>query len=113
MSAKQFLELAGRRFDARLLLGTAGYPNQQDMMEALEASGAEIVTDLISRGVEWMRIELLEEDAAQTRSHLDLYRGLLDGRVDGEQVWRRLQATNRVGVTRGTLESKRNPLAIL
>jgi putative protease len=31
----------------------------------------------------------------------------------GRDVWTALKATNRVGVTRGTLEEKRNPLAIL
>jgi putative protease len=38
---------------------------------------------------------------------------LLSNRVRGEDVWRRLNAANRVGVTRGTLEERRNPLAIL
>jgi len=28
-------------------------------------------------------------------------------------VWQTLQAANRVGVTRGTLEERRNPLAIV
>jgi putative protease len=37
----------------------------------------------------------------------------LQGQVTGEQVWLQLQAANRVGVTRGTLEAKRDPLAIL
>ena len=31
----------------------------------------------------------------------------------GREVWTQLQAANRVGVTRGTLEEKRNPLAII
>jgi putative protease len=33
--------------------------------------------------------------------------------VPANEIWRQLHATNRLGVTRGTLESKRNPLAIL
>jgi putative protease len=33
--------------------------------------------------------------------------------VTGKDVWSRLQAANRVGVTRGTLEERRDPLAIL
>jgi len=33
--------------------------------------------------------------------------------VTGRDVWMRLKASNRVGVTRGTLESPRNPLAII
>jgi len=41
------------------------------------------------------------------------YRGLLAGRTTGREVWRSLKAANRVGVTRGTLEPRRDPLAIL
>jgi putative protease len=41
------------------------------------------------------------------------YRDLLAGRTTGREVWRALNAANRVGVTRGTLEEKRNPLALL
>jgi putative protease len=37
----------------------------------------------------------------------------LTGRTTGRDVWRRLKATNRVGVTRGTLEERRNPLALV
>jgi putative protease len=44
---------------------------------------------------------------------IDLYRGLLAGRLKGQHVWTQLRAANRVGVTRGTLEERRNPLAIL
>ncbi len=42
-----------------------------------------------------------------------LYRQLLAGEVTGRDVWTGLRAANRVGVTRGTLEERRNPLAIL
>ena len=42
-------EIAGRRFRSRLLIGSSGYPNRQVMMDALEASGAEVVTVSIRR----------------------------------------------------------------
>jgi thiazole synthase len=41
--------IAGTRFTSRLILGTAGYPNQQVMLDSLQASGAEIVTMSIRR----------------------------------------------------------------
>lgn len=41
--------IAGTAFASRLLIGTAGYPNQQVMLEAIEASGAAIVTLSIRR----------------------------------------------------------------
>ncbi len=43
------LTLGGRSFASRLMLGTAGYPNQQVMLDAVAASGAEIVTVSIRR----------------------------------------------------------------
>ena len=43
------LTIAGRTFNSRLFLGTAGYPNRQVMLDALAASGAEMVTASIRR----------------------------------------------------------------
>lgn len=76
-------------------------------------SAAEIVPTLVERGVRDFRVELLDESADETRRTIALYRDLLDGVATGEAVWRALEASNRVGVTRGTLEERRNPLAIL
>jgi putative protease len=83
------------------------------LYNATPQSGAETVGDLISRGVEWFRVELLEENARATEFHISLYRRLLEAKISGREVWQQLKASNRVGVTRGTLESKRNPLEIL
>ncbi|MGI9471493.1 MAG: DUF3656 domain-containing U32 family peptidase [Rubripirellula sp.] len=83
------------------------------LYNATPQSGAELVDDLVQRGVNWYRVELLDELADESKRVVALYRDLLDGRIRGREVWRALNATNRVGVTRGTLESKRNPLAIL
>ncbi len=41
--------IAGRAFGSRLFIGTAGYPNRQIMLEAIEASGAEVVTVSVRR----------------------------------------------------------------
>jgi thiazole synthase len=41
--------LGGASFTSRLLVGTAGYPNQRVMLDAIELSGAEIVTVSIRR----------------------------------------------------------------
>ncbi|BAT60319.1 thiazole synthase [Variibacter gotjawalensis] len=43
------LVIAGREFTSRLFLGTAGYPNRQVMLDALAASGSEMVTASIRR----------------------------------------------------------------
>lgn len=77
-------------------------------------SGAEAVAPLRQKGVRQFRVELLiEQDANQIARLLGLYRELIKGQIAGSEVWRALKADNRVGVTRGTLEHPRNPLAIL
>jgi thiazole synthase len=43
------LVIAGTTFTSRLIAGTARFPNQQVMLDALEASGAEMVTASIRR----------------------------------------------------------------
>lgn len=43
------LTIAGQSITSRLLMGTAGFPNRQVMLDALAASGAEIVTASIRR----------------------------------------------------------------
>jgi putative protease len=83
------------------------------LYNAAPQSGAEAANELLGGGVRWFRLEMLEETAERTGETIGLYRRLLSGDASAEQVWKSLNAINRVGVTRGTLESKRNPLAIL
>jgi len=83
------------------------------LYNALPQSGAELMPDLLSRGVRDFRLEFVDESPGELRHVVALYRDLLQSRVSGEEVWRKLKASNRVGVTRGTLEERRNPLTIL
>jgi putative protease len=76
-------------------------------------SGAEWLSEIHAVGVQYFRIELLDESPSDTLSTIQGYRDLLDGRVAPAELLRRLAAINRVGVTRGTLETKRDPLAII
>jgi U32 family peptidase len=71
------------------------------------------VTGLVQRGIRQFRIEFLNDDPSEMRQVIRSYRELLAGRTTGQEVWTTLEAMNRVGVTRGTLEERRNPLAIL
>ena len=48
-TAEDRLTIADEHFSSRLLIGTAGYPNQQVMLDALGESGAEIATVSIRR----------------------------------------------------------------
>jgi len=83
------------------------------LFNAVAQSAAEVVPELLDVGLRDFRLELLHETDAEIREMLAWYRELLAGRATGRDVWRRLRAANRVGVTRGTLEERRNPLAIL
>ncbi|GIX00770.1 MAG: peptidase U32 [Pirellulaceae bacterium] len=84
------------------------------LYNATAQSGAEAVAELLQRGLRYFRIELLQ-DAPREVTHrlIELYRLLLAGSISGTEVWKELRADNRIGVTRGTLEHPRNPLAIL
>jgi U32 family peptidase len=83
------------------------------LFNAVPQSAAEAVPALIAAGLRDFRIELLDEQSSELRQVFQLYRELLEGRIQGKEVWLRLRAANRVGVTRGTLEERRNPLALL
>lgn len=83
------------------------------LFNAVPQSSAEVVPDLIHSGIRQLRIELLNEGAGELQQVITTYRDLIAGRTTGAQVWTALKAMNRVGVTRGTLEERRNPLAIL
>ena len=92
---------------------TADVGCRNTLFNAVPQSAAEAVPALVARHVGHFRVELLDEDAQTISDILRGYRDLLAGRTTGREVWGRLKATNRVGVTRGTLEERRNPLAIL
>ena len=93
---------------------TADVGCRNTLFNATPQSAAEVVPELRERGVRHFRIELLyDQPLAEWRRLLGLYHELLAGRTTGREVWSQLRAANRVGVTRGTLEERRNPLAIL
>ncbi|MDB6072197.1 MAG: peptidase [Verrucomicrobiales bacterium] len=68
-------------------------------------TGAQFFPQLMAAGLRRFRIELLEEDADGVRRVLNTYRGLLEGRVEGGDLWRHLKAQSKLGVTLGTLET--------
>jgi putative protease len=83
------------------------------VFNATPQSGAELVPELLQRGACHFRIEFLDDAPQEIGRTIALYRQLLDGEATGRDVWTALRAMNRVGVTRGTLEERRDPLAIV
>ena len=94
---------------------TADVGCRNTLFNAVPQSAAEVVPTLLSQGVRQFRVELLDVPGSerQLAETLQLYHQLLRGEVTGREVWSRLSAANRVGVTRGTLEERRHPLAII
>ena len=66
-------------------------------------SASEFIPRLLARGVAHFRVELLTESPDETRGLLALYSRVLAGIDDGRDLWRTLRASNKVGLTRGTL----------
>ncbi|MCP4191251.1 MAG: U32 family peptidase [Planctomycetaceae bacterium] len=93
---------------------TADVGCRNTLFNAQAQSSAEIVPDLLQRGLRNFRVELLgNESFNELERIVELYQQLVAGQVSAKHVWRDLKACNRVGVTRGTLEERRDPLAIL
>ena len=105
------VELRDRVGMQHTLLADVGCRNT--LYNAVPQSAAEVVPSLLENGLRHFRIELLNEDGPAVVKLIELYRQLLDGTIRGQDVWQQLNAANRVGVTRGTLEERRNPLTIL
>jgi len=67
-------------------------------------SGADFLRSFIDAGARVFRVELLEEDAAKSRTILQSYRELIDGTAaDAAALFRRLNVVKQLGVTSGTL----------
>lgn len=74
------------------------------VFNAVPQSAAEFLPRMQRLGVRHFRVELLRETAAQVAPLLEQYACILAGADDGRGTWRRLQALNQLGVTRGTLQ---------
>ena len=74
------------------------------LYNAVPQSGAGFFKDFLAAGLRTFRIELLEESAEESRRIITGYQGLLEGSADGARLWRELNASGQVGVTRGTYE---------
>lgn len=76
------------------------------LFNAVPQTGARFFDVLRNAGFDRFRIELLEEDGAETTKVIRAYQALLHGDHDGEELWRALKAQSQLGVTRGTLAEK-------
>jgi putative protease len=76
------------------------------LFNAVPQTGARFFAQLEAAGLRVYRIELLEENAAESRRVIRAYQTLLRGGQGGEELWHTLQAQSQLGVTRGTYEAR-------
>jgi putative protease len=74
------------------------------VFNSVAQSAAEFLPRMRALGVRHFRVELLREKANAVGPLLEQYSRVLSGAEDGRATWRRLQALNQLGVTRGTLQ---------
>jgi putative protease len=75
------------------------------LFNAVPQTGARYFRNFEAAGLRHYRVELLEENEADTADVLRTYQALLAGQRDGETLWRELKAQSQLGVTGGTLKS--------
>jgi putative protease len=73
------------------------------LFNARAQSGAEYAGRLAALGVAAFRLEFLHETPAEVTRTLDRYHRLLAGEITGAALWRELQLSHQLGVTRGTM----------
>ncbi len=72
------------------------------LFNAVPQTGAQFFAELLDAGLRSYRVELLEEDGAESRTVIESYQRLLSGAGSGADLWRELKAQSQLGVTRGT-----------
>jgi putative protease len=73
------------------------------VFHASPQSAAELLPALLRARVRRFRVELVRESAEESARVVRAYRGLLDGRQSGRDVFRELRAAGGYGVVRGSL----------
>jgi putative protease len=72
------------------------------LYNAVAQTGAQFFPELMAARLRSYRVELLEEDAAESLRVIQAYQRLLAGAESGPDLWHSLRAQSQLGVTRGT-----------
>jgi putative protease len=70
-------------------------------------TAAEALPQLLRAGVRALRLELLDESADQSVHRVQQYCSAIRGEISGRQLWQQEQLDSRLGVTRGSLKTRR------
>jgi putative protease len=79
------------------------------VFEARAQSAASLVPRLVQRGVRRLRVELVRESAAETRTVLEVYQALVAGQLTAREAVRRVGVHEQFGVVRGVAPSGEMP----
>jgi putative protease len=74
------------------------------VFNSVPQSAAEYLPRMMSLGVRQVRVDLLRENAYETRELLEAYARVLSGETLAKNSFRQLAVLSQLGVTRGTLE---------
>ena len=96
------VKLRDRTGTEHILQADAGCRNT--VFNGRAQTGAEFMVRFLEKGARHFRIEFLNETAEQVTHTLKAYQQLLAGDLPGSELWRQLNLSNQLGVTRGTLE---------
>jgi putative protease len=107
---KHSVQLRDRVGQLHILKADVGCRNT--LFNGRAQTGVGSVGDLIALGLRKFRVELLEEDAKQAARLVTWYRDFLGGKGDAQDLVRKLGAIERLGVTKGTLEQKRDEVHV-
>ena len=102
---KHSVQLRDRVGQLHILKADVGCRNT--LFNGRAQTGAGSVDEFVAAGLRRFRIELLEEDAKQAARLVKWYREFLDGKGDAQDLVRKLGAIQRRGVTKGTLDQRR------
>jgi U32 family peptidase len=100
----QEVKLRDRVGTEHILQADAGCRNT--VFNGKAQTGAEHVQRLIDRGARNFRIDFLTESAASIQRTIGHYQQLLNGEINGVELWKALQLQSQLGVTRGTIEKR-------
>jgi putative protease len=71
---------------------------------ATAQSASAYLPRLLELGVRAFRVDLVQESGAEARELVEAYQGALRGEREAGDLWRKLRASSKLGVTRGTLD---------
>ena len=82
----------------------ADFGCRNTVFNAVPQSGAAYLAPLLELGLKRYRLDLLLEDRLRTNETITLYQQALRGEHPAEDLWRKLNATSKLGVTKGSLD---------